>query len=402
MNTRWPALLACCASCLLTLPARATDELASPAASNTPNPPTGKPAASSAAVPTATPVVAPRPECFAPGDPLATALREVAGSLRLSSDTASIEQAMTKASQTRVQQEAALRAIRRQHFGHVKGKLARQEGLAKLEAIAQPALYPLMIEVFRRDDLDTKRTLMGIFERAASSEGDASLAWMAIFEKDAKARAVAMERVLARKQAWPAMTTPRSVQLVAFEGLGSRSSSVVARAGGFVDALSIVEALPWMIAGQVQATPSGGASERAGALAWIVVGSQTNYVSDLTPIVAEAAVAFDPEISTFTSGTYIRVLDASVVTYNLELHNALHRFAKRLTGKDTTHLGWDYAAWKAWHRTEFTPYWDAVVQAEVDKRAAAQGASGGEPGPIAEPAVEPQWPTGVSVREGKK
>jgi hypothetical protein len=418
MKTHRPALLACAAGCLLVASALADDpalQQALPLAATetkTNEGPGAQPAAGAARSPDA------RKGGGAGGalaDPLAGQLREVRPSLRLGSESEAMEARMREASRTRAEKEAALRTIRRLHFGHVKATPARQEGLAKLEAIAEPALYPLMIEVFRRDDVEAKRTLMDIFERAKSDEGDASLAWMAIFDGTPVVREEATRRVQARKQSWPVCGTPRGVQLVAFEGLGSRKSGVVARAGGFVDALSIVEALPWMIAGQVQTAPSGGTRERSGALAWIVVGSQTNYVSDLTPIVSEGAVAFDPEISTLTSGTYIRVLDATVVTYNLELHQALHRFGKRLTGKDTTHLGWDYGAWRRWHRDEFVPLWTAHVEAQ---RAKASGETIGaetmesamtSPGDATEelrekpaPAIcpEPGWPEPRRMRGG--
>lgn len=332
-------------------------------------------------------------------DPLAEQLAVVRPSLRLTTGSdaaacsAASNDAMKKSSQTRAQNEKQLRTIRRKHFGLGKGTASRQEGLAKLLEIAEPAMYPLFIEVFGRDDLETKTTVMGLFEQAASPEGDAALTWMAVFDRDAAAREEALQRAIKRKAKWPVTATPRAVQLVAFEALGSRDAATVTRAGNVVDALNIVEALPWMIAGQARSTSSGGATERTGALAWIVVGTQTNYVSDLEPVVSEGAVAFDPEISTFTSGTFIRVLDAVVVTYNLELHNALTRFSRRLTNADTDHLGWNYAAWKRWHENEFKPLWAAKVQTELDKQA---GGASEEVSPLAMEAVA--WPESRVVK----
>jgi hypothetical protein len=319
-------------------------------------------------------------------DPLAEQLAAVRPSLRLTANSAG-DEAMKKASLTRAQKEGQLRAIRRKHFGHVKSPTARQEGLAKLIELAEPAMFPLFIEVFSRDDLETKKTIMSIFARDASDAGDSALMWMAVYDKDAAARAEALAHINKRKESWPVTSTPRGVQLVAFEALGSRDSTIVARGGNIVDALNIVEALPWMIAGQVRGSSSGGTQERAGALAWIAVGTQTNYVSDLEPIVSEGAVAFDPEISTIMSGTLIRVMDAVVVTYNMELHGALTRMSKRLTQQDTEHLGWNYAAWKRWYAEDFKPMWAAKVQTELDKRA---GGASEEISPLAMEQVE--WP----------
>ena len=133
------------------------------------------------------------------------------------------------------------------------------------------------------------------------------------------------------------------------------------------------------------------APERPGALAWILVGQQTAFVSDLEPIVADSAVAFDPQISTITTGTMIRVDDAAVSTtryiYNFDVHNSLVNMSTRNWGQGTATLGFDYRKWKEWYELTFEPYWQKkqmeVVKAHVTQKTAEESAN--PPPPKAEP-----------------
>jgi hypothetical protein len=80
--------------------------------------------------------------------------------------------------------------------------------------------------------------------------------------------------------------------------------------------------------------------------------------------VGDSAVAFDPTISVITEGTILRVIDAVVVTYRYEVHNALVGLASQGWGRPTDHLGFDNAAWRKWYADEFVPYRKSLAAAE--------------------------------------
>ena len=89
--------------------------------------------------------------------------------------------AKAHADQAKVRREAeqALRKLRHQHFGRIKAQAVRQEGLLKLPAYAQPAVFPLLITVFEKEDADVRLAILDMFAAAGSDEGDCALAWVA-------------------------------------------------------------------------------------------------------------------------------------------------------------------------------------------------------------------------------
>ncbi|MCE7972730.1 MAG: hypothetical protein DYG92_00160 [Leptolyngbya sp. PLA1] len=273
----------------------------------------------------------------------------------------------------RLESERQLRRLRMQHFGPIKKTEVRQEGLVKLREFNSPALFPTMLEVFEREGPDVKNALLDLFDEDQTDQGVAAMTWMGIFDSSAEARSLAEARVRAR--AAKAGRTPLQTKLVVFEGLRSHDQSEVSRAAKFAAGMDILEAIPWLIAGQVQGVPqqqtaSVGLGQRTGALAWILVGKQTAYVSDLQPVVGPSAVAFDPQLSTVTEGVILRVLDAVVITYHVDIHNALVDLTSRSWGQSTEPLGWNVPAWHKWYRETYLPY-----LAEKQALAAAQPAS---------------------------
>ncbi|MFZ2874852.1 MAG: hypothetical protein WAZ94_10260 [Phycisphaerales bacterium] len=259
----------------------------------------------------------------------------------------------------RLEAERQLRRLRLQHFGPIKKTEIRQEGLVKLRDFSSPALFPTMLEVFEREGPDVKNALLDIFDEDETDQGVAAMTWMGIFDASDEARTLAEARVRARAK--KAGRTPLQTKLVVFEGLRSSEQSEVSRAAGFASGMDILEAIPWLIAGQVQGAPQQqtagiGLGQRTGALAWIMVGKQTAYVSDLQPVVGPSAVAFDPQLSTVNEGVILRVLDAVVVTYHVDIHNALVDLTSRSWGQSTEPLGWNVPAWHKWYRETYLPY----------------------------------------------
>jgi len=257
----------------------------------------------------------------------------------------------------RVAAEKELRKIRATHFGQSRGVALRQEGILKLREFMDPALFPSMIKIFKREQMDVRLALLDHFLDHQSPEGDTSLAWLGVFDDDQELRAAATERL--QKRIAKEGKAPETVTLVVYEGLRSGKKAAMSAAAKLAQNLSLIEAIPWLIAGQVQGQTTGAGTaggESDGALAWIMVGTQTAFVSDLTPVVGPNAVAFDPQLSVVTEGTVLRVMDAVVVTYYLDLNNALIELTEKEWGQPTRQFGWDSPRWREWYRKEFLPF----------------------------------------------
>lgn len=256
----------------------------------------------------------------------------------------------------RKQAEKDIRRLRLKHFGQLRNTAIRQEGILKLRQYTDPALFPLMVDVFAREQDDVRFAVLDIFAESNTPEGDASLAWQAVFGRDSVIREEATSRLAMRNAKHG--TVEERVKLVVYEGLKSKSETTLVRSASLAESLGIVEAIPWLAAAQASASPSGGGGgdggSRPGALAWIALGTQTAYVADLEPVISENAVAFDPQVAAITSGVVVRVLDAVVVTYHIEVHYALRRLASKVWGNDVD-LGWSYGAWRRWYKIELLP-----------------------------------------------
>jgi len=240
----------------------------------------------------------------------------------------------------RAANEKQLRKIRATHFGQIRNQTVRQEGILQLREFTDPALFPSMVELFKREGVDVRTALMDQFKDSRTTEGDTSLAWMGVFDTDAEVRAAAVTRLKERiKQ--EKVTIPDTVKYVFYEGIRSGKESAMAASAQLINNLNIIDAIPWLIAGQLQGSPAGvsgaglGGGERTGALAWILVGTQIAFVSDLTPVVGPSAVAFDPQLSVVTEGVILRVLDAAVYSYNVDLNSNLIDMTSRLTRQST-------------------------------------------------------------------
>lgn len=256
----------------------------------------------------------------------------------------------------RVEVERELKKIRFQHFGSINNVEIRQAGIAKLRAYTEPASFPSLVEVFRDEKDDVRRAVLDHLADQKSDEGDACLAWIAAHDKSAELRTAATARVATRVQE-AGRVSPR-IALVVYGALRSSNESIIAQGAQLASGIGMHEAIPWLISAQLGSAPAAGATERAGTgdLAWIMVGQQIAFVSDLTPVVADSAVAFDPQLSVVTEGVLLRVHDAAVLTYRYEVHNALIDLSSRDWGRPTNGLGWNQEGWRDWYTKEYLPF----------------------------------------------
>ncbi|MCC6970393.1 MAG: hypothetical protein IT434_09245 [Phycisphaerales bacterium] len=269
--------------------------------------------------------------------------------------------------------EQELRKLRRAHFGTIKRVDIRQEGLAKLRTYTEPSIFASLIEIFRNDSEDVRTAVLDVFSDARSDSGDAALAWVSMTDRDAGIRAAALDR-LQRRLAEVGGVSDR-INLVVLRGLRSGDEKQMAAAAELAGNLGLYEVIPWLISAQVGQSPGrggGGSSSNQGDLAYILVGQQIAFVSGLTPVVSDSAVAFDPQVSVAYDGTLLRVHDAAVTTYRTEVHNALVGLSSRYMGRPTVGMGWDQDKWWKWYQDEFLPLKKARA---AEKTAAANALS---------------------------
>lgn len=249
--------------------------------------------------------------------------------------------------------ERELKKLRFEHFGKKGDTVVRQEGLAKLRTYTDPRLFEMMIAIFQGEEPDVRRTLLEHFEAMKSDEGDAALAYAAVSGKSVTFRDEATQAVSRRVGTGPA---PKGVEWVIAAALRGGNPGEMAAAADLAGTINLYQAIPLIVQAQAGGTAAaGGTPEPKGDLAYIFVGRQQSFVSDLTPVVAEGAVGFDPTVSVLTTGTLLRVSDAVVSIEVVELNRSLVDFSTRFGGADTTGLGLDTDAWRRWLREVYEP-----------------------------------------------
>lgn len=247
--------------------------------------------------------------------------------------------------------ERELRRINAMYF-RTRHAETRQIGLYRLREYTDAVAFPAMLEVFRTSGDDVRDIVLDHLASLENADADTTLAWAAVFGADEGWRNAARERLARRVEATGGVTD--AMKFIVAGGLQKHNQEEIESAAQVADLLSIYEVIPHLINAQI----SGGSSEARegnGALAFIVIGTQVSFVSDLTPIVADSAVAFDPQLSVVTEGVILRVDDAVVVTYLPQVNRVLNRLGSSLTGSNTEGMGYDLAQWWAWHDQVYTP-----------------------------------------------
>lgn len=264
-----------------------------------------------------------------------------------------------KEQKERLDIERELKLIRAHHFRGIRKAEIRQEGIDKLKPYtANPTLYPMLLSLFEREGDDVRLAILDQFVEQKTDVADASIAWAAVFGRDKSYRGEAATRLLGRISASEGTISNRVKSVVA-AGLKHERTREVSAAADLAWQLRLFEAIPMLINAQVvpDGNPGGGDGEQEGAIADIVIGTQQAFVADLQPVVGDSAVGFDPELGVVTDGVVLRVMDAYVLTYRMDVHNSLNKLAAAgWGGQSVAHLGWDQNAWKSWYYNEFKPY----------------------------------------------
>lgn len=283
-------------------------------------------------------------------------------------------QAYAQQQRLRAEKARELRRYRLTYFGTGSSTEIRQIGLSLLrERYDEPALYPLLLEVFERDGVNTKSGLLDMFADARTDEADATLAWVAVHDDRTAVRDAAFTRLSAR--VGEAGGVSERIKHVVAGGLRQESSTPAIAAAGIAEVFKLYEMVPLMIAAQVGGN-AGGARDGTGPLAWIVVGQQTAFVADLQPVVSDSAVGFDPTLGVVTEGVVLEVQDAVVFTYRTEIFYSLTRMTSSALGHPTGSWGIDQPEWWAWYDREWKPWMEARAAAARSAEAQAAEAEG--------------------------
>lgn len=280
--------------------------------------------------------------------------------------------------------EVEMRKIRRKYLGDIRVTSIRQEGISKLVAFNDPIHYPALIDVCKGEGDDVRGALLELFSVQAHDAANASMAWMAINDPSPTMRARASTKLHDRlgESNFQGVSS-RGVSEVIQRALESGREPQMEAAAELAQILHMYEAVAWLIPAQLGQTASGGSGEGGGDLAWIAIGKQTAFVSNVTPVVGTNAVAFDPTLSVITEGVLLRVHDAAVTTYRVGINRRLIAMSSEATGQSTAALAWDAAAWQRWYNSEFYPL-AARRRAEVAAQAKAHDQ------PLKAPEIKPE------------
>lgn len=256
-------------------------------------------------------------------------------------------EALAERNRERLQLDRALKKLRFKHFGDKGNIELRQDGLAQLRTFTNPLCFQSLVEVMQGEREDVREVVFEIFTNAGEN-GAAALAWGSIHASDAGFRDAARSRLVAQIGTGP---VPPAVERVVVNAVESEREGPLANGAITANALNLFTVIPRLVVAQ-QGPPDQG---RRGPLAYIAIGRQQAYVSDLTPVVAEGAVGFDPEISVLNTGTLLEVQDAVVTTVRTEVHISLIGLSSRLGGFDTRPLGMNGPLWDRWLREVYEP-----------------------------------------------
>jgi hypothetical protein len=294
-----------------------------------------------------------------------------------------------------------LKRIRLKHFGQIRNTEIRQAGIAKLQDYTESKFYPHLLEIFAREDKDVRGAVLDLLVDQKDNMADTTIAYSAVFDKDAWFRREAARRLVKRMEVVRAEAAakvddgteiplpkgavsraeplppgldsgiPWRIKAVIANGLKQKDERITEAAATLAEQLRMYDMIPAMVNAQVQGPAGSGAGVGGGvggdgALAYIMVGQQQAYVADLEPVVGDSAVGFDPQLGVVTSGTVLAIGDASVVTYRTEIHYSLRRLANAgWDGRTTDGLGFDQRKWREWFTEEFLPYRKAVAEGQV-------------------------------------
>ncbi|MFO0493257.1 MAG: HEAT repeat domain-containing protein [bacterium] len=275
--------------------------------------------------------------------------------------------------------EKQLRRIRFEHFTKSKPEV-RKVGIERLSVFADAPALPALLEVMRDEQDDVRRGVVEHLARLGSDEGLTTLAYAAVHEVDPSFRAMARDKLVSVVRKGRAR--PAGVDTVIASALEGSEQAQAGRAARLVQSLGILQAIPALIMGQIGGG-SGGQSDGGTAIAWILIGNQQGYVADITPIVGDSSVGFDPTPAVLTTGVVLKIGDAAITSYRTEVHQALVEMTSNIAGADTSAMGYDQGKWAQWYRDEFPNVLArraAAARAEAEAKAKAKAAATDQPG----------------------
>lgn len=236
-----------------------------------------------------------------------------------------------------------IRLIRHQHFGDIRVRAVRDQGIEMLSEFTDPAAFHPMIEELKRELDDVRLAMLDHFARHGEG-GQTALAWMAIYDDNPAMRNEASKRMVA---------PPCNGVLAILDGaLRSPRHDVASLAAGLASSLNAVQTIPLLIFAQA-ATET---NQDQGDLAWIAIQTQHAYVQGLVPVVGDNSGAFQPIIGTFSDGSVLRVVDAVVIIYRTFVHESLVNLTTRDWGQPTDRLSYNIKAWWEWYDTKYVPF----------------------------------------------
>jgi hypothetical protein len=238
-----------------------------------------------------------------------------------------------------------IRAIRHKHFGDVKVESIRKAGIELLREFTDPAAFAPMIEELKREKDDVRLAVLDHFAQH-DDEGQAALAYVAIYDENPAMRNEAMRRMVS-----PA---PEPVRYVLNAALRSDKDQVANAAAQLAGTLHVIETIPLLIFAQATATQANGQGE--GDLAWIAITTQRAFVAGLQPVVGDASGAFQPIMGVVSDGVVLRVMDAVVICYRTEVHEVLVNMTTNDWGQPTEPMGYNIRAWWDWFNQTYVPY----------------------------------------------
>lgn len=282
-----------------------------------------------------------------------------------------------------------LQQIRHRYFRDVSAEKTRKQGVARLREMAKETVaLPLIVETFQHEDRKTRMEVMSMLASMKSQPTDSTVAWMALTDSDAELREAAATLIADRTKENNGVV-PMGAQWAIAGALESTDNALVSAAANMALNLRLIDAIPSMIAAQVS-NPNAG-TPGAGAIGQISIVTQRAFVSDLTPVVGNSAVGFDPQLSTVSEGVVLRVFDAYVITYRTEVHSALVALSTQaMDGQSTASLGYDQAAWKTWYEDTYQPYQAAKAKNTKDKSPAPNAHPPALPAPAAKATTKQQ------------
>jgi hypothetical protein len=236
-----------------------------------------------------------------------------------------------------------VRRIRRKYLGDIRVQMLRDQGIAELGKLEDPAAFKPLIEELVGEKDDVRLAIFDHFT-GQGDEGQAALAWVAIYDDDARMRHEASRRLVA-----PAS---KPVLQVLDRGLRSPVHDIANNAGIVAGAVHALESIPLLIFAQATADPV----EDEGDLAWILVTTQRAFVAGVEPVTGSGVGAFRPIPGVLQEGVLLRVVDAVAIFYRTEIHRVLVAMTTDDWGRPTEHLAYDMKAWWEWYNAEYVPF----------------------------------------------